>query len=387
VSTVPTAKIRVPAAGVALSPSPYVVDELVWMVRWKPWKSVIVIVPAEAETTVPARNGCGPRGTRSGAPEEPGDGVAEGLPEGEFDVAAWATATPPTASATAATPATASRRPERQTGRRAGGGGSPGPVIQSGWSVFTSSTVLCVPEDRLNFSNFTAGPPTLQGVAAARVLVVEDEPVLREAIAAALEAAGFVVLAAADGRELAAAVARFRPDAAVLDISLPGPDGMALARRLRERGGTAVVFVTARDAVSDRLAGFAAGADDYLVKPFVLAELVARLRAVLRRTGRLVSPTVEVGELVLDEDAGRVLVAGEPVALTATELRLLSYLVRNRGRVLSKTQILTQVWGYDEYDPNLVEAHVSALRRKLEARGPRLVHTVRGVGYRVGVTP
>ena len=166
---------------------------------------------------------------------------------------------------------------------------------------------------------------------AARVLVVEDEPVLREAVAAALEA-GRVRRAGRRRRPgLATAVARFRPDAAVLDISLPGPDGLALARRLRELGEAAVVFVTARDAVDDRLAGFAAGADDYLVKPFVLAELVARLRAVLRRTGRLVSPTVEVGELVLDEDAGRVLVAGEPVALTATELRLLSYLVRNRA--------------------------------------------------------
>jgi two-component system OmpR family response regulator len=119
----------------------------------------------------------------------------------------------------------------------------------------------------------------------------------------------------------------------------------------------------------------------------VLAELVARVRAVLRRTGRLVSPTVEVGDLVLDEDAGRVLVAGEPVPLTATELRLLAYLVRNRGRVLSKAQILSQVWGYDVCDPNLVEAHVSALPRKLEAHGPRVVHTVRGVGYRVAPTP
>jgi two-component system, OmpR family, response regulator len=247
--------------------------------------------------------------------------------------------------------------------------------------------VRLIPEDRLKFSKPTANRPTLPGVTAARVLVVEDEPVLRETVAAALEAAGFVVLACADGRDLDAAVARFRPDAAVLDISLPGPDGLALARRLRELGEAAVVFVTARDAVPDRLAGFAAGADDYLVKPFVLAELVARLRAVLRRTGRLVSPTVEVGALVLDEDAGRVLVAGEPVPLTATELRLLAYLVRNRGRVLSKTQILTQVWGYDENDPNLVEAHVSALRRKLEAHGPRLVHTVRGVGYRVAVAP
>ena len=384
-STVPTAKIRVPAAGVAVSPSAYVVADVVWMVRWKPWTSVMVIVLPDAETTVPARNGC--RSRRGGA-VEPGDGAADALGDGvESDVAAAATATPPTASTIAAIPASASIRPDRQAGRGGGGGGPAGPGTQAGGSVFTRSTVPRAPEDGLNFSNFTVRARTLRRVTAARVLVVEDEPVLREAVAAALEAAGFVVLAAADGRGLATAVARFRPDAAVLDISLPGPDGLALARQLRELGEAAVVFVTARDAVDDRLAGFAAGADDYLVKPFVLAELVARLRAVLRRTGRLVSPTVEVGELVLDEDAGRVLVAGEPVALTATELRLLSYLVRNRGRVLSKTQILTQVWGYDEYDPNLVEAHVSALRRKLEARGPRLVHTVRGVGYRVGVTP
>ena len=220
-------------------------------------------------------------------------------------------------------------------------------------------------------------------MAAARVLVVEDEPVLRETVAGALTDAGFVVLAAPDGTDFDRDVARFRPDAAVLDISLPGDDGLVLARRLHEQGAAAVLFVTARDAVDDRLAGFAAGADDYLVKPFVLAELVARLRAVLRRTGRL-APAVEVGPLVLDEDAGRVSVAGEPVPLTATELRLLAYLVRNRGRVLSKTQILTQVWGYDMYDPNLVEAHVSALRRKLEAHGPRVLHTVRGIGYRVG---
>ena len=222
---------------------------------------------------------------------------------------------------------------------------------------------------------------------AARVLVVEDEPVLRETVAGALTESGFVVLAAADGADFERTVARFRPDAAVLDIGLPGDSGLVLARRLRSAGPAAVLFVTARDAVDDRLAGFAVGADDYVIKPFVLAELVARLRAVLRRTGRLTSPTVEVGPLVLDEDAGRVSVAGKAVALTATELRLLAYLVRNRGRVLSKTQILTQVWGYDVYDPNLVEAHVSAVRRKLEAYGPRVVHTVRGVGYRVGAGP
>jgi two-component system, OmpR family, response regulator len=221
----------------------------------------------------------------------------------------------------------------------------------------------------------------------ARVLLVEDEPVLRETVAAALGEAGFSVLAVPDGRGMAAVADRFRPDAAVLDVTLPGESGLVLARRLRSAGPVAVVFVTARDAVSDRLAGFDAGADDYVVKPFVLAELVARLRAVLRRTGRMVSPTVEVGDLVLDEEAGLVLVAEQPVTVTATELRLLAYLVRNRGRVLSKTQILTQVWGYDVVDPNLVEAHVSALRRKLEAHGPRLVHTVRGIGYRVSANP
>jgi DNA-binding response OmpR family regulator len=147
------------------------------------------------------------------------------------------------------------------------------------------------------------------------------------------------------------------------------------------------VFVTARDGVADRLCGFEAGADDYVVKPFVAAELVARVRAVLRRTGRLRSTTVEVADVVIDEDAGEVLRGGRRIAVTATELRLLGYLARQRGRVVSKTQILTQVWGYDAYDPNLVEAYVSTLRRKLEQHGPRLIHTVRGVGYRIGEPP
>ena len=382
-STVPWATIAVPAAGVAVSPSAYVVAELVWMVRWKPSRSVIVMVPPDAETTVPARCGVCTRSFGAAEPEAAGpDGVADG--DGSED--AEATATPPMASAAAATPATASRRPVRDRGDPVAAGTAVhgfGPEMWSVGSGFTRPTLLLLAEDGLKFSNVTGAPTHTGSVTSARVLVVEDEPVLREAVATALEAAGFVVHAAADGRDLDAVVGRFRPDAAVLDITLPGPDGLTLGRRLHALGSTAVVYVTARDAVPDRLAGFAAGADDYLVKPFVLAELVARLRAVLRRTGRLVSPTVEVGDLVLDEDSGRVLVAGEPVPLTATELRLLSYLVRNRGRVLSKTQILTQVWGYDEYDPNLVEAHVSALRRKLEAHGPRLVHTVRGIGYRV----
>jgi DNA-binding response OmpR family regulator len=189
-----------------------------------------------------------------------------------------------------------------------------------------------------------------------------------------------------DGAEFAAQVAAFRPDVAVLDVMLPTTSGLALAGHLRRHTQAGIVFVTARDGVADRLSGFEVGADDYVVKPFVAAELVARVRAVLRRTGRLRSSTVEVADVVIDEDAGEVLRGGCRIAVTATELRLLGYLARQRGRVVSKTQILTQVWGYDAYDPNLVEAYVSTLRRKLEQHGPRVIHTVRGVGYRIGDT-
>jgi two-component system OmpR family response regulator len=219
---------------------------------------------------------------------------------------------------------------------------------------------------------------------AARVLVVEDESVLREAIASALRMAGFVVAARPDGAGFAREVAEFRPDAAILDITLPGSSGLALAAQLRATTQVVVLFVTARDSVSDRLAGFDAGADDYIVKPFAMLELVARLRAVLRRSGRLVSTTVQVADLLVDEDVGRVQRGSREIAVTATELRLLAYLARNRDRVLSKTQILTQVWGYDDYDPNLVETYVSSLRRKIELDGDRLIHTVRGIGYRMG---
>ena len=219
---------------------------------------------------------------------------------------------------------------------------------------------------------------------AARLLLVEDEPALLEAMAATLGDAGFVVSARPDGRGFSEHVAAFRPDAVVLDVMLPGEDGMGLARRLKATVDVPVLFVTARDAVEDRLAGFDIGADDYVVKPFVLAELVARVTAVLRRAGRLTSPTVQVDDLVLDEEAATVTRGGRPVDLTATERRLLTYLVRNRGRTLSKTQILTQVWGYDSYDPNLVEAFISTLRRKLDATGDaKLIHTVRGIGYRL----
>ena len=218
---------------------------------------------------------------------------------------------------------------------------------------------------------------------AARVLVVEDDETLRWCVRDGLLDAGYQVATAADGNGFDTLVDSFRPDVALLDVMLPGTSGLALARRLRARTQSAVIFLTARDAVPDRLAGFDAGADDYLVKPFVMAELLARTRAVLRRSGALTSARLQVGDLLVDEDAGEVIRAGRAIPVTATELRLLTYLARNRGRVLSKTQILTQVWGYEAYDPNLVEAYVSALRRKTEVDGSRLIHTVRGVGYRM----
>jgi len=216
---------------------------------------------------------------------------------------------------------------------------------------------------------------------AARLLLVEDDPSIRGSLQAALSASGFAVHAMPDGTGLAAVVDDFRPDLALLDVMLPGPmDGFDLARSLRRARDLPVIFLTARDAGADRIAGFRTGADDYVTKPFLLEELEARIRAVLRRLGRLPS-TLELGDLRIDESAGEVVRAGAVLDLTATEYRLLGYLARERGRILSKTQLLTQVWGYDDYDPNLVEVHVSALRRKLEEHGPRILHTVRGFGY------
>jgi two-component system, OmpR family, response regulator len=212
----------------------------------------------------------------------------------------------------------------------------------------------------------------------ARVLVVEDAEAIRAAVLAGLAEAGFGAAGRACGRTLEEDLAAFRPDLVVLDVMLPGRDGFALLDVVRRHSDAGVVMLTARDAVDDRLRGLHGGADDYVVKPFALAELVARVTAVLRRMGRAPT-TVEVGDLLIDAGAGSVRRSGVPIELTATELRLLDYLAAQRGRVVSKGQILTRVWGYSDYDPNLVEVHVSALRRKLGE--PRLVHTVRGLGY------
>lgn len=222
--------------------------------------------------------------------------------------------------------------------------------------------------------------------AAARVLVVDDDETIRLAVATALRAEGFVTDTAGDGFDLSARLAAFRPDLVVLDWMMPGPSGIRLLPIVRQASDTAVIMLTARDEVDDRLRGFAEGADDYVVKPFTMAELVARAGAVLRRRGRL-PQTISVGDLVVDPDAATAHRAGAALDLTATEFRLLHLLVDGRGRTLSKAQILTQVWGYDDYDPNLVEVHLSALRRKMEQHGPRLIHTVRGLGYRLSASP
>ncbi|WP_295787038.1 response regulator transcription factor [uncultured Microbacterium sp.] len=220
----------------------------------------------------------------------------------------------------------------------------------------------------------------------ARVLVLDDDETIRLAVTTALRADGFVAEAAPDGTDLDERLRAFRPDLVILDWMMPGPSGIRLLPMVREAGDAAVIMLTARDEVDDRLRGFAEGADDYVVKPFTMAELVARSTAVLRRRGRL-PQTISVGDLIVDPDAATAHRGGAALDLTATEFRLLHLLADSRGRTLSKAQILTQVWGYEDYDPNLVEVHLSALRRKMEQNGPRLIHTVRGLGYRLSIAP
>jgi two-component system OmpR family response regulator len=213
-----------------------------------------------------------------------------------------------------------------------------------------------------------------------RVVVIEDEPSVREAVLSALRAERFIVIPF-DDLPRPADVLAVAPDLAILDVVLPSGSGFELARSLRRQHELPILFLTARDAVADRVAGLELGADDYLVKPFALEELMARVRAVLRRRGAI-PQVLEVEQLLVDEERGFAARGGREIGLTSTELRLLAFLMRHRGHALSKDQLLTQVWGYDAYDHNLVEVHISALRRKLESHGPRLIHTVRGIGYR-----
>jgi DNA-binding response OmpR family regulator len=215
-----------------------------------------------------------------------------------------------------------------------------------------------------------------------RVLVVEDSETIREMVSEALTEVGYHTDARPDGHGLEGVLDGMRPDLVVLDVMLPGRDGFELIDVIREWGDVGIVLITARDGLPDRLRGLDGGADDYVIKPFELAELVSRVGAVLRRRGRL-SQVIQVGDVTLDLGAGVAARGGHQLDLTATELRVLSFLVEQRGRIVSASQILNGVWGYDAYDPNLVQVHVSGLRRKLEAHGPRILHTVRGIGYRL----
>ncbi len=220
----------------------------------------------------------------------------------------------------------------------------------------------------------------------AKLLVVDDEPNIRELLSTSLRFAGFDVTAAANGREALAAVERDEPDLAVLDVMLPDMDGFTITRRLRAAGRHfPVVFLTARDDTQDKVQGLTVGGDDYVTKPFSLDEVVARIRAVLRRT----QPDEEnallvVDDLQMDDDAHEVRRAGEVIDLSPTEFKLLRYLMMNPNRVLSKAQILDHVWEYDfNGDASIVESYISYLRRKIDSREEwePMIQTKRGVGY------
>ncbi len=219
---------------------------------------------------------------------------------------------------------------------------------------------------------------------APRVLVVDDEENIAFLVSTALRLDGFEVLTADCGRDALALVTSQRPDLLVLDVMLGDFDGFELCRRLRADGIQApVIFLTARDATEDRVRGLTIGGDDYMVKPFSVEELVARAHAILRRAGVGGGPAVlTYADLELDEDAHRVLRAGQEIHLSPTEYKLLRYLLLNAGRVLSKGQILDHVWEYDfEGESSVVETFISYLRRKVDASEPKLIQTVRGVGY------
>jgi two-component system OmpR family response regulator len=218
-----------------------------------------------------------------------------------------------------------------------------------------------------------------------RVLVVDDEPNIVDVVSMALRFQGFTVETAGSGQEAIAGVASFRPHLMVLDVMLPDMEGFEVAQRLgAQRADVPIVFLTARDATEDKVRGLTTGGDDYVTKPFSLEELVARIRTVLRRTGAAEPETSRLSfeDLELDDDTREVTRAGQPVDLTATEYRLLRYLMLNPRRVLTRAQLLDTVWNYDfGGDARVLETYVSYLRKKLDLHGPPLIQTVRGVGY------
>ncbi len=218
----------------------------------------------------------------------------------------------------------------------------------------------------------------------ARVLVVDDEPNITELVAMALRYEGFDVKTATTGRAALTAVAQFSPSLVILDVMLPDIDGLEVLKRLNSSGNKVpIIFLTAKDATEDKVHGLTIGGDDYVTKPFSIAELMARVRVVLRRHGNNSdSSKLSLADLELDDDAHEVRRNGHVVELTNTEYRLLRYLLINAGRVLTRSQILDHVWHYDfGGDASVLETYISYLRRKVDRYDPPLVHTVRGVGY------
>ncbi len=229
------------------------------------------------------------------------------------------------------------------------------------------------------------GPEAPSSATTVRVLVVDDEPNIRDLISMALRYQGFAVGTASNGREALASVTEFRPHLMILDIMLPDIDGFDIAERVNAlRFDIPIIFLTARDTTEDKIRGLTTGGDDYITKPFSLEELVARIRNILRRAGNTANDTtlLRFSDLELDEETHEVMRAGQLVELTATEYRLLRHLMLNPRRVLTRAQLLDHVWNYDfDGDARVLETYVSYLRKKLDHLGPSLIHTVRGVGY------
>ncbi|AHK28483.1 putative transcriptional regulatory protein TcrX [Rhodococcus opacus PD630] len=221
----------------------------------------------------------------------------------------------------------------------------------------------------------------------ARVLVVDDEPNILELLSVSLRFQGFEVATATTGAEGLDTARTFRPDAVILDVMMPGMDGFGLLKRLRADGVDApVLFLTAKDAVEDKISGLTLGADDYVTKPFSLEEVVTRLRVILRRAGKVSveeqSARIKFADIELDDDTREVWKAGDLVSLSPTEFTLLRYFMVNAGTVLSKPRILDHVWNYDfGGEVGVVESYVSYLRRKVDTGETPLIHTLRGVGY------
>jgi two-component system, OmpR family, response regulator len=242
--------------------------------------------------------------------------------------------------------------------------------------TLTATPAAPVPRDALQ------GP----GGRPIRVLVVDDEPTLADLLALALRYEGWDIRTAGDGLSAVKVAREFKPDLAILDVMLPDLDGLELLRRLRaEFERLPALFLTAKDAVEDRIAGLTAGGDDYVTKPFSIEELVLRLRSLLQRSHLALTtnnPTLVVGDLTLDEQTHEVFRGADPITLTATEFELLRFLMRNARRVMSKAQILDRVWHYDfGGQANIVELYISYLRKKIDAGHEPMIHTVRGFGY------